>query len=204
MRKSILFSILLSFLTISTSFGQFGFDVSAGINNSKVKLEGFELRSTDSRNGYFVGLAPNYKFGSRFKVLVDLQLSQKGFQEVILNSVTVENRIIYFDIIPEVEFKMFNFLSIGTGVNYGIKTKLEFKDDIMGWQSGNGIDFAKSYDFGLTGKIKVNFWRIFGFARYNHGLSNIDALKYILPSGDEAIGNKVSNRNLQFGVGFSF
>ena len=204
MKKSIKLTLIFLTLTLGSVNAQFGLDISAGINNSNVEYKNLAIKSSDIRYGYFIGLAPNIKLGKRFKFLVDLQYSQKGFQETILNTVTVQNRIIYLDIIPEVEFKMFNFLSIGTGFNYGIKTKLEFKDNITDWQSGNGIDFLKSYDFGLTGKVKVNFWRIFAFARYNHGLRNIDALKYILPSGEETTGNKTLNRNLQFGAGFSF
>jgi hypothetical protein len=204
MRKSIKLTFIFAVLSLGSAFGQLGLDISAGINNSSVEFKNLAIKSSDARNGYFVGLAPTYKIGKRFKVLVDLQYSQKGFQETILNTVEIQNRIIYFDIIPEVEFKMFNFLSIGTGVNYGIKTKLEFKDDITDWQNGNGVDFLKSYDFGLTGKIKVSFSKLFAFARYNHGLSNIDALKYILPSGEELTGNKTLNRNLQLGVGIGF
>ena len=88
-------------------------------------------------------------------------------------------------------------MNYGTLINEQVRTEGESFSNTI-------IDTIKSNDFGLVGKVKVSFNNIFGFVRYNHGLSNIFDLMVTDENGDPVEDVKQFNRNFQIGLGYKF
>jgi len=185
--------------------GQMGMNVSGGLNYSNCKFVHVDRLSTSSRVGYFIGVAPSYRISKRIKVQTDIQYSLKGYDtnEQIFVSGS-KSRFGYIDIIPEVEYAVLNFLSLGLGVNYGIKVLEQHKIGNQEWFTSDEIETVSSTDFGLTGKLKVDFNKMFAFVRYNLGLMDIAEFNFTDDNGERIEDAEQLNRNLQVGIGYRF
>lgn len=195
-------SIITLFLLISitdTVFSQLQLNLSAGLNNSFVKFENLGTANTDTKLNYFVGLAPSFRISDKVRFQIEAQYSLKGYKLDQGRSLNIT--FSYLDLIPEVEYDIFEFLAIGVGLNYAIRTNEQIKseDGILTNLETNSIS---STDFGLTGKLKVKFNRIFGFVRYNLGVKDINELFITDVDGNIIEDVRQLNRNLQIGLGY--
>lgn len=203
MIRTLVFTLFFAFAIIATTNGQANLNFSAGTNYSNYHFENFQGIKPLPRWGYFVGVAPNYEFGQKFRVLVDLQYSVRGYDMSAEGaSANTATRYSYIDIIPEVEYNVLPFLAVGLGVNYGIKLQEAIKYPNADWEDTKEFGLVNSTDFGLTGKVKVTHKNIFGFARYTYGLSNIADIIFTDAQGQEVDNVKQLTRNLQIGVGY--
>ena len=205
MKKIFLITFFLAFAISQSAYGQVDLNFLAGINNSSCKFENFTGISPKSRWGYFIGVGTNYPISEKVQFLIDFQYSLKGYNLGNNNNLSASGfRYSYIDIIPEIEYKVLNYLVLGAGINYAIKLDEEQKFENKGWVSAKESEVIKSSDFGLTGKIKVFHRNIFGFIRYNLGLSDIADATFTDENGQEIENAKQLNRNLQFGIGYKF
>ena len=202
MKNIILLTFLLVLTLANSADGQVQLNVSTGINQSTVEVTDLDGVNLKSRTGYFIGLAPNFSLKENLSLSVDVQYSQKGYTETNFPPST-ELRISYLDIIPEIEFKVVNFLALGIGGNYGLRIGEAFNAGNGGWNKTENLKLSNSSDFGLTGKIKASFNHIFAFFRYNHGLKNITDSEFTDANGNIIDGPKLQNRNFQVGVGYT-
>ncbi len=193
-------TFLLAFAFFGPLHGQFHLNVSAGANNTNAPYNKKELTGHYKRWGYFLSVGPSYQVGKKIKVLLDCQYSQKGFA-IVKGSVQDYNyRSTYLDLLPEVEYDLFSFLSFGLGMNYGflLEGELSVPNNLFG-----DLDLTKSFDMGVTGKVKLSYKNLFGFARLNQGLTNISALPIYDINGEELKNVKQINQNLQLGIGYT-
>ena len=184
------------------SFGQFSLNFLTGANYSNCKFENFEGISPKARVGYFFGLAPSYRIGEKVQFQIDFQYSLKGYNTGTQAPTSAEFRYGYLDMIPEVEFRVYEHLALGFGVNYGIKLNEQFKIGALEWSNAGNYGTVSSTDFGLTGRLKIDYKNVFGFVRYNLGLVNIAAVVFTDGNGQEIEDAKQMNRNLQIGIGY--
>lgn len=195
--------LLVTFGVSELMFGQIGLSFSSGVNYSNCKFEKFGAVSPKGRVGYFFGITPNYQLSKRIQFQVDFQYSLKGY-EAGTESISTYSKFSYgyLDIIPEVEFRVQNYLALGVGVNYGIKVKEQIKIGNGDW-SEPIVETINPTDFGLTCKLKANYKNLFGFVRYNMGVKNVTKIVFTNESGQIIEGAEQLNRNLQIGIGYN-
>ena len=202
MVRIILTAFLLAFGMSVALIGQINLNFSSGINYSNCVFKEIQMVPRQGRLGYFIGIAPSYTINEKMQFAVDFQYSLKGYGTDTENNIDVQEfKYGYFDIIPELDFKLKNYLALGIGVNYGFKVNEHFRYKNEDW-SVPVVKIIKSTDFGLTAKIKTNFKRLSCFVRYNIGFKNIFDGFFTDIFGNEIEGAKLLNRNLQFGLGY--
>jgi len=185
-------------------FGQFSLDFSSGINHSNYEFKNVDLITPQAKLHYFIGLAPKYEINEKLNILTNFQYILKGYQTGIENELTTSAfRFSYLEIIPEIEYELLDFLSLGLGVAYGIKLSEEFKVGTQDWSDTGAAKSLKSTDLGLTGKVKFNYKNIFGFVRYNVGFKDLNNLTFTDEAGKIIDNAKQLNRNLQVGIGYT-
>ncbi|MEZ4892929.1 MAG: porin family protein [Saprospiraceae bacterium] len=203
MNKAII-TLLLTVWFAESTFGQVNLGFSAGLNNSTGKVTNFEEIPVKGRFGYFVGIAPNYRISKKWQFQIDFQYSLKGFDIDNQGRFTAKGfRYGYLDMMPEIEYRLVEYLSLGLGVNYGIKLNEQFKIEDEDWSNSGDFEVINPTDFGLTGKLKVNYKNVYGFVRYNIGLTNIANFTFTDREGQNIDDAKQFNRNLQIGIGYT-
>jgi len=204
MKKTIIIIFFLSVAVSEFVNAQTNLNFSAGVNNSNCTYKNIEGFSSEGRLGYFVGVAPSHQINDRLKLVVDFQVSTKGCKTILKdNPLSSELKISYFDIIPEVEFNLLEYVSFGIGVNAGFKFNEAQKLEDQKWVNLKDLGIIDLFDFGLTGKIKATYKNIFAFVRYNYGLTSVSNIAFTGFTGQNADDGNQFNRNLQIGVGYS-
>lgn len=204
MKQTIVLFFFLTAGALMSSNAQINLNFSAGVNSSNCEIKNFEGVSSKGRLGYFIGIAPNRYLNDKLNLVVDFQLSTKGCEMIYEdNSGSLEVRISYIDIIPEIEYKISDYLFLGVGVNSGFNINEAHKLENEGWANVKDFGIIELFDFGLTGKIKGNYKNFFGFVRYNFGLASISNIEITDITGQNSIDSNQYNRNLQIGVGYT-
>jgi len=209
MKQLILSTFFLSTIFANPIAGQFRLDLSAGANISNISLkETSEIpfgSITESVTGYYLEVSPNLQLTKRLKFVLNTQFSQKGFQyKEERSSLASSFRFTYLDIIPELELSVFQFLSVGVGLNYGVRLRERSKlSDDEPWVASDP-SFSSGSDLGIAGKVKVDFGNLFIYTRFNRGISSLADVTFTDANGQDLTTTSTYNRNVQFGVGYSF
>lgn len=204
MKQTIVLFFFITVGALMSSNAQINLNFSTGVNNSNCEIKNLDGVSSKGRLGYFIGIAPNRYLNDKLNLVVDFQLSTKGCEAIYENtSGSLEVRISYIDIIPEIEYKILDYLFLGVGVNSGFNINEAHKLENEGWINVKDSGFIDLFDFGLTGKIKGNYKNFFGFVRYNFGLTSISNITFTDINGSDFIDSDQYNRNLQIGVGYT-
>jgi len=204
MKRITVIVIFLSFVMSESTLGQVNLDLAAGINLSKTEFKNFEGPSPESRLGYFIEIAPNYQLNEKVSLLMNFQYSEKGYKtRNTTNQDLLKFKHSYIDFMPEVEYNVLDYLAFGFGMYYGIKLNEQFKFEDGEWTDVGDVEFISSTDFGLTGKVKVNYKNIFWYVRYSLGLNDISNVVFTDVNGQSIDDAKQLNRNLQIGMGYS-
>jgi len=209
MKQIIVLFFFLAIAGLESANAQINLNFSAGINNSNCKIENLgstssAIISAEGRLGYFAAVAPSYQINDKLNLLVDFQYSLKGCNMIVENTdEEIKTRLTYVDIIPEIEFKIIDYLLLGVGFNSGFNVKEAQRLENGGWVNLKESGFVDLFDFGLTGKVKAVYNNFFGFVRYNYGLTNISSIIFTDLTGQTVIQSSQYNRNLQIGVGYS-
>lgn len=204
-----------SFIIISLLFTSFAHSLnaqgsinfSAGINSSDIALnERADIpfgSITESVNGYFIEVGPSYQLTEKIEFRLNTQISQKGFR---YNERSFDKsiwRITYLDFIPEFEYSLFKFLSLGLGVNYGIKLNAATKPTNQDpWIKSDSL-FEEKTDFGIAGKLKLEVQDFYLFTRINRGRRSLADLSFTFRDGQPLTTTRVFNKNFQYGIGYT-
>ncbi len=197
---SIVVAIFLSFYKLDA---QSGFGVSAGINYSTVKNSGVLIfGDVGPEAGPVIGVFYQGRLGNKWAILPEIQYSAKGF--TFDNGVTDEYsrlKVIYLDLLPQVEFRPANFLGITVGVNLGYKLNEKLKSPGEDWADPFS-EFKNDLDFGALLGLRLNFDRLNLKIHYNHGISNSSVSVFTDANGTPIASITQYNRNLQLTVGY--
>jgi len=204
MKNIIAITFLFMFVFSGSVFGQLSLNFFSGINHSNYEFKNVDGIIPQGKLHYFIGIAPKYEINKKVNFLTNFQYIRKGYQTGIENNLTTsEYGFSYLEIIPEIEYELLNFLSLGLGVAYGIKLIEQFKVGERDWSDAGDFESIKSTDLGLTGKLKVKHKNLFGFVRYNLGFKDVNDLIFTDNEGKNIDNVKQLNRNLQIGIGYT-
>lgn len=208
--KQLIYTTLLLSMTLTTPvISQLRLDFAVGGNISNIALrETTDIpfgEITESITGYYFEASPNLQLSNKIKFQFNTQFSQKGFQfKEERSSLASSFRFTYLDIIPELEFSILRFLSVGVGVNYGLKLRERTRlADDQPWAEVSS-SFSSGSDLGLAGKIKVVFGNLFVYTRFNRSIRSLAEVTFTGIEGQELITTDTFNKNVQFGLGYSF
>lgn len=206
-------TFLLSFflcMATQNSFGQFSAGVSSGVNLFNPSFsEDFSVFSVKSKFNYYFGITPKYQINSKLAILSDIEFSVKswendfGFEgaDALVVPGNIHNRYTYFDINPEVEYRVFKVVGIAGGVYFGYLLDEEQKFGDGDWFSVADFGLLKKIDVGLSASVRAYLKRFYAMVSYNHGLINVTDLSFSNRIGGTVSGTQY-NRSLQLGVGF--
>ena len=196
--KSLFTTFFLFLFCSEISHAQFAVGVNTGVNLSHLHSNfGPEYYDRLLVNP-FIGVSPQYSFGKRFSLSLNIQYSLKG--------VTLDDgakfRFTYFDIISEVDYKLNDYLQIGAGVNFAkLHDEANYTND-RGWRSVKFLGNTNTTDYGVTMKIQGNFGDLNAFVRYNHGLGDMTDVVFLPPTAGPTFEVNHYNRNIQIGIGY--
>lgn len=191
---------LISFFSLEA---QSGFGFSAGINYSTFKNTGVLIfGETGPEAGPVIGVFYRGELGKKWALLPEVQYSSKGFS--FDNGVTDEFsrlKVIYLDLLPQVEFRPANFLGIIAGVNLGYKLNEKLKSPGEDWADPFS-EFKNDLDFGALFGLRFNFNRVNLKIHYNHGILN-SADSVFTDANGTLLGSLTQyNQNLQLSAGY--
>ena len=129
MKKSkFFFLFLLTFLFLEKITAQWSVTPSIGVNNARLVFDKSSYIDSKQRiypfrtlNLVVLGVSAKYNFTKRIAAELGVQFSQKGYEFENHIPIVLRVKVVYFDIMPTVEFSPFSFLSFYAGVNIGAK-----------------------------------------------------------------------------------
>lgn len=205
MYNKLLFTISAVFLLQFQAISQFSGGIVAGINHADQRTVNFpNYFRVQPRTDFFSGLTTQFDINHRWRVSTDLLYSREGFKILLQqdDSESLTLRVVKVKSVSEAEYRLFPFLSLGAGAFFSVNTNTQGKVNDGEWEGGRYYnDFVEKYDWGITGKIKLEYKGLFAFTRYNWGVINVSTLSYTDDSGS-TIPTQQFNRNLQIGVGY--
>lgn len=204
-----LFLVLLVNLSLSA---QITLGLSGGLNFSTAKFKD-HFRSIDKGYlGIHGGLSGKYQITDLIYFSLEGQFSEKGFdpegksrfsgfdQPIPIGFKETVYKKQYFDVIPEVEFRILDWFSIGMGAQYGFFLEGLRKSEGESWL--NDRTSGEENDIGITSSLKFYFKKLFTTFRYNYGLHDLETSDLIELDGTN-VDIKQFNRNFQIGLGYN-
>lgn len=213
----ITFSAVL-FMMGNLSNAQLSIQFLGGANFSNLHIADKEVRELTNHKaarGFFGGIGLTYALNPEFKIALEAQYSQKGYQ-MDLQPIQRKQlrRAHYIDFLPGIQYSPVDFLVVGGGINLGFTfdEKIKFSPETTGlparqdddiWQEPLSIDYD-NLDIGVHGLIGVKFKDLMLFARYNLGLTNLSGITITDAQGLPIRTISEYNRNIQVGINMDF
>lgn len=203
MKKTAILFLMISVSIVQLN-AQFSIGVTGGINLSKTRFINFEHFNSESVLYYFAGIVPGYQLSEKVSLFTDVQFSQKGYKDAGLNAVGIQGRFTYLDVLPQIEYRLLQNISVGAGFNIGFKIGEDFKAEHEPWYTNENIEITKSTDFGFVASLKYHIDKFHLLGRINYGLANISELTFTDVNGQTLDDTKMKNTNIQVGMGYTF
>jgi hypothetical protein len=195
--------VITSFTSIAQKIG-----FVAGVNSSTQEFGKLIQINAEPIIGAHLGAIVSTPLVGRLTFSGELLYSQKGYKSNTQGQLQVlsDQRINYFEAIPELNIKIYGPISVGFGGALAFKMSEKIRIGDSDWAKAEPSQFKNS-DVSLTGKVKVTIGDLFFQARYIYGLSNVSTLEFTDPNGNPLDVNEdafFNNRTLQLGVGWMF
>lgn len=194
-------------LLLPCTYAQFDIAPTVGANISSFHQPAESLQEYTSRNGFYVGAHSRYLFSNRFGISLEGQFSQKGAKGAfridepsISREYYFKARINYLDILPGIEYRLWDFLSLNAGFNAGIELS-EYYETLQ--DSGEPfISFFDSPNLGSWFGAKVHLNKLFVKFHYNHGFTNLGEITHTDANGNVTGTSNQYDRTYQVGLGY--
>ncbi len=169
---AIVLSLGVSQEVMAQSFSRSG--VKGGLNASNLYID--NVNDQNARLGFHVGLYGQVLSSETFALQLELLYSTKGSKAQyggIVNQ-EIKYNLNYLDLPVLMVFKIGNALEIHAGgyASYLLNADISYSGVVNGVDKINS-DNLKSFDYGLSGGLGVNFGSVQIGARYNYGLVEI-------------------------------
>ncbi len=192
-----LFSLTMNQHVVAQSFGRAG--IKGGLNVSNLYID--NVNDQNARLGFNVGLYGQILSSEAFALQLELLYSTKGSKAQYGGSVNQEIKynLNYLDLPFLAVFKIGKVLEIHAGgyASYLLNADISYSGLVNGVDKINS-DNLKSFDYGLSGGLGVNFGSVQVGARYNYGLVEIAN-----SSSAKSILGAAKNSNAQVFVAFN-
>jgi len=193
--------LVIIFMVLHSSFinGQIRLNIGGGLNLSNVKYE--QVPSvikweTKPVANYFISVRPEIALSDKFSAHMDLQYSRKGYATDVPSNDNSETRFHYLDVLPQIQYKVLNFLGIyaGAGMTYMRRedTRFEGKWIKFPFEINNSTSFAYLAGFRIYPSKKISF-------NTHLSTNRIDHIEFTDDKGNP-IDLKSRLYNLQIGV----
>lgn len=176
MKKTLLLTLLVSFLSFYSFSQDAKYGVRAGMNISNLDFDPDADFKNQHRNGLMIGFFGEFHLSQTVLLAPELQWSSEGAK-------AEDIRVDYIQVPVLLKFKLGKKLHLGLGPQVGVKVH-EFEDGFknFGYSGVGGLEYKLSHQLFLD-------------ARYTYGLANVL---------DDDLGMEAKNSNIQFGFGFKF
>jgi hypothetical protein len=177
-----LFSLAVNQQVVAQSFGRAG--IKGGLNASNLYID--NVNDQNARLGFNVGLYGQILSSDAFALQLELLYSTKGSKAQYGGTVNQEIKynLNYLDLPVLAVFKIGEVVEIHAGgyASYLLNADVTYSGLVNGVDKINS-DNLKSFDYGLSGGLGINFGSVQVGARYNYGLveiANSNSAKSIL------------------------
>lgn len=176
MKKTLLLTLLVSFLSFYGFSQDPKYGVRAGLNISNMDFEPDANFQNKHRNGFMIGFFGEFNLSQTILLGPEIQWSSEGAKAEDL-------RIDYIQVPVLLKLKIGNKFHLGFGPQVGVKVH-EYEDGF------------KNFSYSGVGGIEYKLsQQLFLDARYTYGFSNVL---------DDELAIEAKNTNIQFGFGFKF
>lgn len=197
-------SLALLLLATPVLRAQFTFTPQAGLNISRIHAssdvmgQSMEWATYTSFGGRF-----GYIFMDKIEVELGLLYNQRGGQMIDDNPGANDEKWLfkYFEIQPQVEYKIWPQLGVYAGAYYGVHLRSDRNIDGT-WEEDVPGRFEEN-DLGLSFGLRTYIGRIFLQGQYDLGLKSIDTATFTDANG-VATDVDYMNRTIQLAVGYHF
>lgn len=165
-------------LCVSISYAQFDFHVFAGVNSSSLGIDitGSPTESDKNRVEEFygssilpyIGFKGEYDLSKSIALNLESQLSYKGQKS---NKIDFNERSLYIDLIPSIDFKLFSGVRLGLGVYGSLRMHTYFSEKFTVSELGF---YRDTWDYGGVASVSFELNRMTLRASYFHGLHKIN------------------------------
>jgi Outer membrane protein beta-barrel domain len=167
-----LFSLAINQQLSAQSFGRAG--IKGGLNASNLYID--NVNDQNARLGFNVGVFGQILSSDAFALQLELLYSTKGSKAQYGGTVNQEIKynLNYLDLPVLAVFKIGEIVEIHAGgyASYLLNADISYSGIVNGTDKINS-DNLKSFDYGLSGGLGVNFGSVQVGARYNYGLVEI-------------------------------
>jgi len=198
--KKVLFVGILCILSVSATFAQTRFGVTAGLNTSNITGDDVNGKY---KAGFQAGLVADFGITENFSVIPELLFSQRGGKEN-LGDGTYSMTLNYLQLPVNLAYKFHVgygsklFIFAGPYVGYGISASEKITGSgasaSVPLEFGSGTEQIKPLDFGVNAGIGYQYEKIFFKLQYNLGLANMSNVE----------SASMKNTNIAVTVGYFF
>lgn len=126
------FVIMVAIVFSMNTVAQVNMNIGFGLNVSDVNYEQLEASFTTKTSpayNYFLSIRPEIFLSEKFSLHTDIQYSRQGYKMGESSSDT-EIRFHYLDIIPHLQYRIFNVMAVyaGCGMKYLLREDFKFGD----------------------------------------------------------------------------
>lgn len=191
----------VSILACSSTFAQMRAGVKGGLNVSNLYID--DIDDENARYGFNVGVYGQILSTEVFAIQPELLFSTKGSKAEYggLIDQTIKYNLNYLDLPVLAVFKLGKSAEIHVGpyVSYLLGANVSYSGDIANTTDKIDKDNLKSFDYGLSGGLGLNFGTLQVGARYNYGLAKIadsDGAKTLLGDSKNSVAQIYLSLNL--------
>ncbi|MBK6664733.1 MAG: TonB-dependent receptor [Saprospiraceae bacterium] len=198
-------SLIFCFYMVTNAHSQFQLHGGAGLNLSNINVgdipEGLTWIKTEAATNYFLSVRPEFKLSDRWSVGIDVQFSRKGyFQNDSNNNESSDLRIQYFDLLPQVQYKIANPISVYAGLGLGFRLSESFKVEDAWQKAENEISTPTDASY-LVGLRVFPMNKLSVHLQFAGSLVDFYNLELTNQFG-ESLDLRTRLQNFQFGVAY--
>ncbi|MBK8563159.1 MAG: outer membrane beta-barrel protein [Saprospiraceae bacterium] len=202
MKKSMISASLL-FLSIGL-LAQWTIAPNMGLGFSTSQFDDGDKKFQDDYvTRVFAGMQVGYGFSKRFGIGLAAQYAGKGYKAKVVNSMPLEFKYDYIEVIPFAEYKPFPFMGVVLGPSIGFLRGFSVKLNNIPIKN---IDpnLIEDKEIGAVAGLKFYWKDLFLNLTFNRSIQPVAEFTYTDENGNNAGTGKEFNQSFRLGVGYNF
>lgn len=201
MKKNIFIAVLI--LSSIRAASQWTLAPNIGLGMSTSKFDFGDTKNQDYVTRVFAGIQAGYGFSKRFGIGLTAQYAGKGYKTEGANSIPLEFKYDYIEVIPYAEYKPFPFMGVVLGPSIGLlrEVTVTINDDPVKNIDPNLIE---DEEIGAVAGLKFYWKDIFLNLTFNRSILPVSEWTYTDENGNPIGTGKEFNQSFRLGVGYNF